>query len=502
MTRSGRPGRAQGALGGGYETASAARRTKSDCTNRVSFGLRGKASAVSVMRPDGLGRAAHVRIAHGDAAAGGPHDATPVGPGQHPEPGPQGIGAEAALLPLVLLDDLLAPGQAALAHLLGGLRSATRSRGRGPPGAARRPGRPTPAPAGSSRPRSCPQHVSSSGTDAHSATRAATSGSSTMTRARSGLPPALSATTAAMSAGTPESVSHCTSSARGTGGKAISTQRLAIVARSGMSSSARSTKTVSPGGSSRVLSSDGARSSGEMHVEDDDHLARRVRAGAAGPARRPGAGRLWRPRHRSGARCAGRDRYRPVRHGRWRRRRTRPRGRGARRRTRRPRRGRRCPAAPGRDRRARGWPPRRAGPPPPSSWDTTPAKRAGTGRSGFTGASRARSPSRWRTAATICAVSAAASAVPSTTTQWPGSCAAWAKNPSRTRAAKSCPRRSNRSAPARPAAARRAAATSTSTSTRIERSAARPSVAHADSSPNAAGSRPCPYPWYAMVEAA
>ena len=127
-----------------------------------------------------------------------------------------------------------------------------------------------------------PAALSSSGTDVHSATRAATSGSSTMIRARSGLPPALSATTAAMSAGTPESVSHCTSSARGTGGKAISTQRLATVASSGMSSSARSTKTVSPGGSSRVLSRTGARSRSEMHVEDDDHLARRVQRAPLG----------------------------------------------------------------------------------------------------------------------------------------------------------------------------------------------------------------------------
>ena len=77
-----------------------------------------------------------------------------------------------------------------------------------------------------------------------------------MTRARSGLPPLLSATTAAMSAGTPDAVSHCTTSARGTGGKAISTQRLAMVTRSGVTSSASSTKTVSPGGSSSVFRSD------------------------------------------------------------------------------------------------------------------------------------------------------------------------------------------------------------------------------------------------------
>ena len=82
-----------------------------------------------------------------------------------------------------------------------------------------------------------------------------------MTRARSGLPPLLSATTAAMSAGTPEPVSHCTSSARGTGGNAISTLRLAMVARSGVTSSARRMKTVSPGGSSSVLRRTGARSS-------------------------------------------------------------------------------------------------------------------------------------------------------------------------------------------------------------------------------------------------
>ena len=62
------------------------------------------------------------------------------------------------------------------------------------------------------------------------------------------------------SEGTPESVSHCTSSARGTGGKATSTQRLATVTSSGVTSSASSTKTVSPGGSSSVFKIAGARS--------------------------------------------------------------------------------------------------------------------------------------------------------------------------------------------------------------------------------------------------
>ena len=81
-----------------------------------------------------------------------------------------------------------------------------------------------------------------------------------MTRARSGLPPLLSATTAAMSGATPDPTNHSTRSARGTGGKATSTHRLATVTSSGRISSASKMKTVSPGGSSRVFNSAGARS--------------------------------------------------------------------------------------------------------------------------------------------------------------------------------------------------------------------------------------------------
>ena len=104
-----------------------------------------------------------------------------------------------------------------------------------------------------------PDGPSSSGTDAHSATRAATSGSSTVMRARSGLPPLLSATTAAVSGGTPESVSQRTRTSRGTGGNSISTDRLATVTSSGITSSVSRMKTVSPGGSSRVFNRAGAR---------------------------------------------------------------------------------------------------------------------------------------------------------------------------------------------------------------------------------------------------
>ena len=63
-----------------------------------------------------------------------------------------------------------------------------------------------------------------------------------------------------MSGGTPDAVSQRTTSSRGTGGNGISTHRLAMVTRSGVRSSASSTKTDSPGGSSSVLSRTGARS--------------------------------------------------------------------------------------------------------------------------------------------------------------------------------------------------------------------------------------------------
>ena len=186
------------------------------------------------------------------------------------------------------------------------------------------------------------------------------------------------------------SVSHCTNSARGTGGKATSTQRLAMVTKSGMTSSASSTKTVSPGGSSSVLRSDGC-----PVAQRDARRGRRSpgaprAAGGAAPARRPGAGLLGdrgtAAAHdvqigigageggpAGGALAAARHR-----------------GTGARRRTRTPRRARRSRAAPGRGRRARDWPPRRARPPPPPP--ATPRRRRARGRDGpaFTGALRAR----------------------------------------------------------------------------------------------------------------
>ena len=81
-----------------------------------------------------------------------------------------------------------------------------------------------------------------------------------MTRARSTLPLLLSATTAAVSDGTPDSTSQRTRTSRETGGNSISTERLATVTSSGITSSASRMKTVSPGGSSSVLSSTGARS--------------------------------------------------------------------------------------------------------------------------------------------------------------------------------------------------------------------------------------------------
>ena len=62
-----------------------------------------------------------------------------------------------------------------------------------------------------------------------------------------------------MSAGTPESVSQRTRTARGTGGNSTSTERLATVTSSGSTSSVSRMKTVSPGGSSSVFNSAGAR---------------------------------------------------------------------------------------------------------------------------------------------------------------------------------------------------------------------------------------------------
>ena len=210
--------------------------------------VAGSASAVSVISPTA---ATALRTSSSATTtvcrrcrAGHP---TAVGPGQHAEPRPQCVGAEAALLPLVLLDDLLAPGRARVRPSPWPPRSATRSLVR----AAARSGS-TARSADSStrrvRPAAVmPDAVSSSGTDVHSATRAATSGSSTMTRARSGLPPLLSATTAAMSGGTPDRRRANAPGPPGApAGTAISTHRLATVTRSGVTSSASNTKTVSP----------------------------------------------------------------------------------------------------------------------------------------------------------------------------------------------------------------------------------------------------------------
>ena len=127
-----------------------------------------------------------------------------------------------------------------------------------------------------------PDAVNSSGTDVHRPTLATTSGSSTMTRARSGLPPLLSATTAAMSAATPEPTSQRTSSSLGTGGNGISTHRLATVTKFGDDLVGQQDE---HGVSRRLLErlQQGRRTQGgEMDVEDDNDLARRVQRSPLG----------------------------------------------------------------------------------------------------------------------------------------------------------------------------------------------------------------------------
>ena len=228
-----------------------------------------------------------------------------------------------------------------------------------------------------------------------------------MTRARSGLPPLLSATTAAMSAGTPESVSHCTSSARGTGGNGD----LDAPAGDGHQLGGDLVRQQHEDGVARRLlqrlEQDRRPVEHEVHVEDDDHLARRVQRTPLGQ-RDDLAHRLLRDRGAAAAHDVEvRDRCRRGRPGRWRTRRTRRRGRAARRRTRRP------PPGPRSRRPAEEVGVHRVGRRGAQGRHRLVLRRRrrrrarGPGASALTGAAAGASPSRSRTDATICAVTAA-----------------------------------------------------------------------------------------------
>ena len=259
-----------------------------------------------------------------------------------------------------------------------------------------------------------------------------------------------------------------------------------------MTSSASSTKTVSPGGSSSVFRIAGAAQRGEMHVEDDDHLTRRVQRPALGQRDdlaqvadgdrgaaaahdvqigigagqgRPAGGALAAPA--LGTEERGGE---PVA----------------------PRPGRRSRAGPGRGRRARDWPPRRAAPPPPPP--ATPRRRRARGRDGppspapsgrVTESFAHGGHDMRRQRGDLQRPVDDEPVVRVLPPPGPGT----PRAPCRRSRARGAP--SGRPRPGR-RAARRAAATSTLTSTRIERSAASPPVAQPTSSASAAGSRPCP----------
>ena len=262
-----------------------------------------------------------------------------------------------------------------------------------------------------------------------------------MTLARSGLPPLLSATTAAMSAGTPDAVSHRTISACGTGGNGDLDAPTRHRGQLGRDLVGQQHEHGVPGGSSSVLSRAGARSAARctsrttitwrarvqrpaLGQGDDladlrdrdrgaaptDDVEVGVGAGQRGPARRALSAATLGAQQRGGetvgrrqAAVSGRTAEEVCMH----------------------RVG--CCRPQGRHR-------------------LVLAHHAGEQRRrrpvrghGSNGGVAGGSPRRSRTDLTIRPVRASGSSIPSKTSQWSGSASAWARNPSRTRAAKAGP---------------------------------------------------------------